>query len=88
MLGEITHLQTISDDLKTLTMDPHKLPPSSEQVSLPLQFTSVPPAPFMCLSVCVYLYTYPSIYTRYEVLKRQCLLMTFQSVCPKVNEKA
>ena len=34
MLGEITHLQTISDDLKSLTMDPHKLPSSSEQVSL------------------------------------------------------
>lgn len=33
MLGEITHLQTISDDLKSLTMDPHKLPSSSEQVS-------------------------------------------------------
>ncbi|KAG8591093.1 hypothetical protein GDO81_000019 [Engystomops pustulosus] len=32
MLGEITHLQTISEDLKTLTMDPHKLPSASEQV--------------------------------------------------------
>lgn len=32
MLGEITHLQTLTDDLKTLTMDPHKLPASSEQV--------------------------------------------------------
>ncbi|TSP90482.1 Metastasis suppressor protein 1 [Bagarius yarrelli] len=32
MLGEITHLQSISDDLRALTMDPHKLPPSSEQV--------------------------------------------------------
>lgn len=32
MLGEITHLQTLIDDLKTLTMDPHKLPASSEQV--------------------------------------------------------
>uniref|UniRef100_A0AAY4CIR7 IMD domain-containing protein n=1 Tax=Denticeps clupeoides TaxID=299321 RepID=A0AAY4CIR7_9TELE len=32
MLGEITHLQTIADDLKALTMDPHKLPPASEQV--------------------------------------------------------
>lgn len=32
MLGEVTHLQTISDDLKMLTMDPHKLPPASEQV--------------------------------------------------------
>lgn len=32
MLGEITHLQTLTDDLKMLTMDPHKLPASSEQV--------------------------------------------------------
>ncbi|XP_068094115.1 protein MTSS 1 isoform X6 [Hyperolius riggenbachi] len=32
MLGEITHLQTISEDLKNLTMDPHKLPSASEQV--------------------------------------------------------
>ncbi|XP_036410970.1 protein MTSS 1-like isoform X2 [Megalops cyprinoides] len=37
MLGEITHLQTISDDLKALTMDPHKLPPTSEQVILDLK---------------------------------------------------
>ncbi|XP_029447869.1 protein MTSS 1 isoform X2 [Rhinatrema bivittatum] len=37
MLGEITHLQTISDDLKTLTIDPHKLPPASEQVILDLK---------------------------------------------------
>ncbi|XP_012693090.2 protein MTSS 1 isoform X2 [Clupea harengus] len=37
MLGEITHLQAISDDLKTLTMDPHKLPPSSEQVIMDLK---------------------------------------------------
>ncbi|XP_072536207.1 protein MTSS 1-like isoform X10 [Salminus brasiliensis] len=32
MLGEIIHLQNIADDLKALTMDPHKLPPASEQV--------------------------------------------------------
>ncbi|XP_058132006.1 protein MTSS 1 isoform X20 [Dasypus novemcinctus] len=37
MLGEITHLQTISEDLKSLTMDPHKLPSSSEQVILDLK---------------------------------------------------
>lgn len=37
MLGEITHLQTISEDLKNLTMDPHKLPSSSEQVILDLK---------------------------------------------------
>lgn len=33
MLGEITHLQTLTDDLKTLTVDPHKLPAASEQVA-------------------------------------------------------
>ncbi|XP_048886254.1 protein MTSS 2-like isoform X2 [Brienomyrus brachyistius] len=32
MLGEITHLQGIIDDLTMLTTDPHKLPPASEQV--------------------------------------------------------
>lgn len=32
MLGEISHLQTLTDDLHTLTLDPHKLPASSEQV--------------------------------------------------------
>ncbi|XP_078542915.1 protein MTSS 1 isoform X3 [Lissotriton helveticus] len=37
MLGEVTHLQTISEDLKTLTMDPHKLPSASEQVILDLK---------------------------------------------------
>nr|XP_061789180.1 protein MTSS 1-like [Nerophis lumbriciformis] len=37
MLGEITHLQAISDDLKSLTSDPHKLPPASEQVILDLK---------------------------------------------------
>ncbi|KAM7423600.1 hypothetical protein PAMA_000114 [Pampus argenteus] len=31
MLGEITHLQAIIDDLTVLTTDPHKLPPASEQ---------------------------------------------------------
>ncbi|KAM4574032.1 MTSS I-BAR domain containing 2a isoform 2-T2 [Odontesthes bonariensis] len=32
MLGEITHLQAIVDDLTVLTEDPQKLPPASEQV--------------------------------------------------------
>ncbi|XP_053350251.1 protein MTSS 1-like isoform X7 [Clarias gariepinus] len=32
MLGEIVHLQTIAEDLRTLTVDPHKLPPASEQI--------------------------------------------------------
>ncbi|XP_034734245.1 MTSS I-BAR domain containing 2a isoform X5 [Etheostoma cragini] len=32
MLGEVTHLQPIVDDLTMLTEDPHKLPPASEQV--------------------------------------------------------
>ncbi|XP_045149756.1 protein MTSS 2 isoform X4 [Echinops telfairi] len=32
MLGEITHLQGIVDDLLALSAEPHKLPPASEQV--------------------------------------------------------
>nr|XP_033797109.1 protein MTSS 2 isoform X2 [Geotrypetes seraphini] len=32
MLGEVTHLQGIIDDLMVLTAEPHKLPPASEQV--------------------------------------------------------
>lgn len=35
MLGEITHLQGIIDDLAVLTAEPHKLPPASEQVCQP-----------------------------------------------------
>ncbi|XP_037532326.1 protein MTSS 1 [Nematolebias whitei] len=37
MLAEVSHLQTISEDLKALTSDPHKLPPASEQVILDLK---------------------------------------------------
>ncbi|XP_032874901.1 protein MTSS 1 isoform X3 [Amblyraja radiata] len=37
MLGEVTHLQTIADDLTNLTMDPHKLPTASEQVIIDLK---------------------------------------------------
>ncbi|XP_061675256.1 protein MTSS 1-like isoform X2 [Syngnathoides biaculeatus] len=37
MLAEVTHLQAISDDLKSLTSDPQKLPPASEQVILDLK---------------------------------------------------
>ncbi|XP_035018810.2 protein MTSS 1 isoform X5 [Hippoglossus stenolepis] len=37
MLGEVIHLQAISDDLKALTSDPHKLPPASEQVIMDLK---------------------------------------------------
>ncbi|XP_038125841.1 protein MTSS 2 isoform X3 [Cyprinodon tularosa] len=37
MLGEITHLQAIIDDLTVLTTDPHKLPPASEQVIVDLK---------------------------------------------------
>ncbi|XP_069035736.1 protein MTSS 1 isoform X2 [Lepisosteus oculatus] len=37
MLGEVTHLQTILEDLSTLTADPNKLPPASEQVILDLK---------------------------------------------------
>lgn len=37
MLGEVTHLQTILEDLTNLTAEPNKLPPASEQVPpLPL----------------------------------------------------
>ncbi|XP_056251561.1 protein MTSS 1 isoform X3 [Seriola aureovittata] len=32
MLGEVTHLQTILEDLMNLTAEPNKLPPASEQV--------------------------------------------------------
>ncbi|XP_046880558.1 protein MTSS 1 isoform X2 [Hypomesus transpacificus] len=37
MLGEVTHLQTILEDLSSLTADPHTLPPSSQQVILDLK---------------------------------------------------
>ncbi|MGH0177461.1 UNVERIFIED_CONTAM: hypothetical protein FKN15_075280 [Acipenser sinensis] len=37
MLGEVTHLQTILEDLTTLTMEPSKLPLASEQVILDLK---------------------------------------------------
>ncbi|KAJ7998810.1 hypothetical protein DPEC_G00208840 [Dallia pectoralis] len=37
MLGEVTHLQTILEDLTTLTAEPSKLPPASEQVILDLK---------------------------------------------------
>lgn len=40
MLGEVTHLQTILEDLIHLTAEPTKLPPSSEQVG-----PCPPPAP-------------------------------------------
>uniref|UniRef100_A0AAY4BSG3 IMD domain-containing protein n=1 Tax=Denticeps clupeoides TaxID=299321 RepID=A0AAY4BSG3_9TELE len=37
MLGEVTHLQAIIDDLTVLTTDPHKLPAASEQVIVDLK---------------------------------------------------
>ncbi|KAM9361929.1 LOW QUALITY PROTEIN: protein MTSS 1 [Symphorus nematophorus] len=37
MLGEVTHLQTILEDLTNLTAEPNKLPPASEQVILDLK---------------------------------------------------
>ncbi|XP_068196858.1 protein MTSS 1 isoform X2 [Antennarius striatus] len=37
MLGEVTHLQTILEDLTILTAEPNKLPPASEQVLLDLK---------------------------------------------------
>ncbi|XP_078092216.1 protein MTSS 1 [Mustelus asterias] len=39
MLGEVTHLQTILEDLTNLTAEPQKLPPASEQVILDLKVT-------------------------------------------------
>nr|XP_032816719.1 protein MTSS 2 isoform X11 [Petromyzon marinus] len=37
MLGDVTHLQAILDDLSSLTKDPHALPPASEQLILDLK---------------------------------------------------
>nr|XP_020484377.1 protein MTSS 1-like [Labrus bergylta] len=37
MLGEVTHLQTILEDLTNLTAEPNKLPAASEQVILDLK---------------------------------------------------
>ncbi|XP_061833586.1 protein MTSS 1 isoform X1 [Nerophis lumbriciformis] len=37
MLGEVTHLQAILEDLTALTAEPNKLPPASEQVILDLK---------------------------------------------------
>ncbi|KAL3059340.1 hypothetical protein OYC64_011296 [Pagothenia borchgrevinki] len=37
MLGEVTHLQTILEDLSNLTAEPNKLPAASEQVILDLK---------------------------------------------------
>ncbi|XP_023651166.1 protein MTSS 1 isoform X2 [Paramormyrops kingsleyae] len=37
MLGEVTHLQSILEDLSVLTAEPNKLPPASEQVILDLK---------------------------------------------------
>uniref|UniRef100_A0A3B4C0Q9 IMD domain-containing protein n=1 Tax=Pygocentrus nattereri TaxID=42514 RepID=A0A3B4C0Q9_PYGNA len=37
MLGEVTHLQSILEDLCSLTADPNTLPPASEQVILDLK---------------------------------------------------
>lgn len=48
MLGEITHLQAIVEDLTVLTEDPHKLPPASEQVRGGKGVTLLPiPLPLM-----------------------------------------
>uniref|UniRef100_A0A8C4QJ92 IMD domain-containing protein n=1 Tax=Eptatretus burgeri TaxID=7764 RepID=A0A8C4QJ92_EPTBU len=41
MLGDVTHLQTILEDLDHLTKDPHKLPPASEQLMMDLKGTDV-----------------------------------------------
>ncbi|CAL8293019.1 unnamed protein product [Merluccius merluccius] len=41
MLGETGSLRSLNDDITTLTMDPHKLPPSSEQVIVDLKGSEV-----------------------------------------------
>ncbi|KAJ3608701.1 hypothetical protein NHX12_023231, partial [Muraenolepis orangiensis] len=41
MLGEIGGLGSLNDDIRALTMDPHKLPPSSEQVIVDLKGSEV-----------------------------------------------
>ncbi|KAK2915484.1 hypothetical protein Q8A73_006078 [Channa argus] len=57
MLGEVTHLQTILEDLTNLTAEPNKLPPASEQVILDLKgsdfnytFQTPPASPSSTLS--------------------------------------
>lgn len=54
MLGEITHLQTISEDLKSLTMDPHKLPSSSEQVGTVRDKSESEFRDLVCVTLCVH----------------------------------
>ncbi|CAL8299652.1 unnamed protein product [Lota lota] len=41
ILGEMGSLRALNDDIRTLTMDPHKLPPSSEQVIVDLKGSEV-----------------------------------------------
>ncbi|XP_037831190.1 protein MTSS 1 isoform X2 [Kryptolebias marmoratus] len=57
MLGEVTHLQTILEDLTNLTAEPNKLPAASEQVILDLKgsdfsytYQTPPPSPSSSMS--------------------------------------
>ena len=49
MLGEVTHLQTILEDLMNLTAEPNKLPPASEQVPTPALFRAHQPQPIFLI---------------------------------------
>uniref|UniRef100_A0A8P4KNZ9 MTSS I-BAR domain containing 2a n=1 Tax=Dicentrarchus labrax TaxID=13489 RepID=A0A8P4KNZ9_DICLA len=88
MLGEITHLQAIVDDLTVLTEDPHKLPPASEQVIRDLKgsdyswsYQTPPSSPSSAgsrkSSMCRYsLYTHTQcIYSRGSSVKGSLLQM-------------
>nr|XP_057932738.1 protein MTSS 2-like isoform X2 [Doryrhamphus excisus] len=74
MLGEITHLQAIIDDLTVLTSDPHKLPAASEQVIKDLKgsdyswsYQTPPSSPSSSSSrkssMCRYTHMYTHMYT-------------------------
>ncbi|XP_034016522.1 protein MTSS 1-like isoform X5 [Thalassophryne amazonica] len=69
MLGEITHLQTLNDDLKALTMDPHKLPASSEQVIVDLKG-----------SECTWLYQTPPSSPSTTVSRKSSMCSSLNSV--------
>lgn len=48
MLGEVTHLQSILEDLCNLTTDPSALPPASEQVIFSAFIQPAPTALVQC----------------------------------------
>lgn len=67
MLGEVTHLQSILEDLCHLTVDPSALPPASEQVIPQLSQT------LHLLSLC----RYRSVYRYCNSLSRSIPLSPF-----------